>query len=363
MSLEIKILDIPGYEKVIEAQDFTTGLHAFIAVHSTTLGPSLGGTRIFPYLSREQALNDVLHLSKGMTYKSALAEIGLGGGKSVIIADPKRQKTPELLQSFAQAVHSLKGLYICAEDVGSTPKDMAQIRKTTPYVAALPHTTSSGDPSPFTAWGCLQGMEAVADTLWFDRSLKGHTVAIQGLGAVGFKLAEFLFWRGAHLIVADLDPEKEARAKMLFGAQIAPIKRIHSVECDIFAPCAMGAAINEQTIDQIEAAAIAGCANNQLQTPQLAEKLQEKQILYAPDFVINAGGIINAAAEYGEHGYYAPQALHHINQIYDTLRAVFETAEIRELSPYQIANEIAESKIACGIGKRKESLPLAHIVD
>jgi leucine dehydrogenase len=350
--LSIKELNIPGYEKVIEARDNESGLHSFIAVHNTTLGPAMGGVRIYPYTSEEQALNDALHLAKAMTYKSAVAENGLGGGKSVIIADPKKQKTDELLLSFGDALNSLRGKYIAAEDVGSTTEDMTIIRRRTPFVAALPTATSSGDPSRFTAWGVYRGMRAVAKKLWNDESLRKKIIAIQGLGNVGSKLANILFWEGAYLIVCDRDPEVAQAQAQLYGAQVIKPDDFLSVRCDILAPCAMGGSFSKKTISKLHCKAIAGSANNQLEDENTGASLMQKNILYAPDYIINAGGIINASAEFDPEGYDPKTARDRVNRIYDTLIHIFNISE-REYKPTnQAANELAEYKLKNQIGKR-----------
>lgn len=356
MNLMMNEIPVEGYEKVIEVREEKSGLHAFIAIHSTALGPSLGGLRIYPYASKEDALNDVLNLSKGMTYKSAMAEIGLGGGKAVIIADPSKDKTEALLLAFGAAVECLKGLYICAEDVGSTPQDMLTISKSTSYVAALPTRRSSGDPSPFTAWGCFRGIQAVARTLWGNDSVKGRTIAIQGLGAVGSHLAEHLFWHGANLIVSDVVKEKVDQAVHRYGAHVVAPEKFYGVECDILSPCAMGGAISLRTLPLLKCQAVAGSANNQLQTPECGELLNEKGILYAPDFIINAGGIINAAMEFEPDGYDPKMALEKVDGIYGTLCDIFEIARLREMSPAQVADELAESKVICGVGRREGAM-------
>ena len=295
--LTIKEIIIPGFEKVIEGQDPARGLHCFIAIHNSRLGPSLGGTRIHAYSSPDDALNDVLRLAKAMTYKSAVAEDGLGGGKSVIIADPNKGKTPELLHAFAEVLDSLQGKYIAAEDVGSTISDMALIRQKTPYVAALSTDTSSGDPSRFTAWGVFRGIQAVSKKLWHSKSLKGRKIAIEGLGNVGGKLANLLFWEGAELIVCDINEKVIHQAAHDYAAKVIAPEEFCRIECDILAPCAMGGTINSKTIPQLRCQAIAGAANNQLENPKIGQELLEKNILYAPDYIINSGGIINAAAE------------------------------------------------------------------
>lgn len=360
MTLEIKDIEVEGYEHVIEARDPSVGLHAIIAVHNTTMGPSLGGTRMYPYQSTEEALTDALRLSKGMTYKSAVAEIGLGGGKSVIIGDPRKDKTPELLTSFAHAINSLNGTYICAEDMGTTLEDMATIRKTTRWVSALPDSKSSGDPSRFTAWGCYRGIKAVSQSLWNTRKLRDRTIAIQGLGSVGAKLAEALFWEGARLILSDVDPEvAEAVAKPL-GAQIAAPDEILHVACDILAPCAIGGILNDETIPRLQCTAVAGGANNQLLEERHGRVLMDRGILYAPDFVINAGGIINVACELEPEGYDPRLAREKVATIYQTLISVFEVAERRNISTSQAANDLARHKLQYGIGKRSTSVHLHH---
>jgi leucine dehydrogenase len=356
MMLKVKDLNIEGYERVIEAIDPEAGLHSIIAIHNTSMGPSLGGTRIYPYRSVDEALSDALRLSKGMTYKSAVAEIGLGGGKSVIIADPKKDKTEKLLMAFADAVEVLKGKYICAEDVGTSTDDMMIIAQRTNFVAALPTEGSSGDPSPFTAWGVFRGMQAVALKLWNTVNLKGRTVAIQGLGNVGYRLAEFLFWHGAQLIVADVDPARVAAAVHNFNAKAVSPEEIYSVPCDIFAPCAMGGAINEHTIGQLKCRAVAGSANNQLQDPKQGQQLMQRGILYAPDFVINSGGIINASVEFEPNGYSPVIARNKVDHIFDTLMEIFNRSHLTRVPTSVVANELAEYKLTYGIGKRKQQL-------
>jgi leucine dehydrogenase len=354
--LNIKEIKVSNYEKVIEAQDTETGMHCFIALHDTTLGPAMGGTRFFPYASSQDALEDALRLAKAMTYKSAVAENGLGGGKAVIIGDPKTQKTEKLLLSFAQAVHHLNGKYIAAEDVGTTTDDMVIIRKKTPFVGALPNERSSGDPSRFTAWGVYRGMKAVAKKLWNTSCLRKKIIAIQGLGNVGSKLANILFWEGAYLLVCDKDPQIAHDHAVLYGAQVIDPKDYMSVRCDILAPCAMGGIINNQTIHKLHCKAIAGSANNQLTNPQNDKDLMQKNILYAPDYIINAGGIINAAAEFDPQGYDPKTARDRVNGIYDTLMFIFNQSEQGHKPTQGVADELAEYKIEHQIGKRPHSI-------
>ncbi len=353
LMLEYTEIPVEGYEKVIEAVDVDAGLHAYIAIHDTTMGPSLGGTRIYPYSSNEEALTDALRLAKGMTYKSAMAEIGLGGGKSVIIADPAKEKSEELLLAFATAVDSLKGKYICAEDMGTSVEDMALISTKTSYVVALDSKTSSGDPSPFTAFGTYRGMQAVAFKLWESESLRNRQVAIQGLGNVGWKLGEQLFWAGAKLVVADVNGDRAAEFGHQFGAQVVSTDEILFTECDILAPCAMGGVFNDQTIPKLRCAAVAGAANNQLLEEKHGEELMKRGILYAPDYVINAGGIINVSVELDPGGYNARIAWKKVEALYEVLLSVFNIATKRKIPTSEAANDLAEHKLRYRIGQRK----------
>lgn len=350
--LRIEELTIPGYAKVIEAKDSDSGLQCFIAIHDCTLGPALGGVRIYPYSKPQEALEDALRLSKAMTSKSAIAGCGTGGGKSVIIGDPRTDKTDALLRSFGLVVDSLKGQYIAAEDVGSTTDDMVIIRKSTPYVVALPTLTSSGDPSRFTAWGTFRGMQAAAMHLWGSPSLKAKTILIQGLGSVGSKLASILFWEGADLIVSDISPEKAQRESALYGAQLVNPSQVLTTSCDIFSPCAMGGILTEEVIPKLKCKIIAGSANNQLVSENLGADLMKHHILYTPDYIINAGGLINATAEFEPGGYNAKFVLEKVNHIYDTLLNLFAEAADQQMPTTAIAEEIAAHYLEHLIGKR-----------
>jgi leucine dehydrogenase len=307
---------------------------------------------MYPYASPQDALNDVLRLAKGMTYKSAVAEDGLGGGKSVIIGDSHKQKTAELLHAFAEVVDSLQGQYIAAEDVGTALTDMVTLRQRTPYVAALPGDRSSGDPSRFTAWGVFRGIQAVAKKLWHTKSLRGRTIAIQGLGNVGAKLASLLFWEGASLVITDTDKALTHQLAHDYGATPVEPDMIYKAPCDIFAPCALGGIINQKTMSMLRCSAIAGSANNQLGDEEIGWALLRAGILYAPDYIINSGGIINAAAEFEPGGYNPVVARDRTNHIYDNLMKIFRQADHDQKPTNIIANEIAEYRIAHGIGKR-----------
>lgn len=361
--LEIERLAVRGYEQVLKVTEKKSKLTAIIAIHDTTLGPALGGVRIHPYASFNDALEDALRLSKGMTYKSAVSEVGFGGGKSVILADPKTEKTPELLLAFGAAVETLKGSYICAEDVGCTPEDCEMFRRKTKYVVGLPHAKSSGNPGPFTAYGIFRGIQATAKKLFGTDSLEGVTVAVQGLGSVGSNLSEYLFWAGANLIFSDSDSKKMERLAVQYGAKTMPAGAILSAECDILAPCALGGIINDQTIPQFRCKAIAGGANNQLLRDSHAQVLKERGILYAPDFVINAGGLLNVAAELEEEGYRPTCPRAKIAKIYDCLLAIYEIAEKSRDSTHMAALSLAEYRIKYGIGKRLLSPTFHHTIE
>jgi len=361
-ALELEEILVPGYEKVIKVTNKEIGLKAIICIHDTTMGPALGGIRIYPYASFEIAFNDVLRLSKGMTYKSAITESGWGGGKSVIIADPQKNKTKEMLYSFGQAVDRLQGEYICAEDVGCTPEDVLEIKKATSYVVGLPHKKSSGNPSPFTAWGTYRGIQSVLKKTTGSESPENRTIAIQGLGSVGCELAKLLFWNGARLIVSDINPVKSQAIAEFTGAKIASPRDILSEKCDVFAPCAIGSVINEQMIPHLNCTAIAGCANNQLFKDSDADELMAAGILYAPDFVINAGGLINVTQELGVDGYDPIAARDKIHQLYDQLMVIYEIAEQNRFSTHRAALALANYRLKYRIGKRTAPPCFHHVI-
>lgn len=359
MSLTLKEIVVPGYEQVLKVTDKESKLTAIIAIHNTQLGPALGGTRIFPYQTFDEALTDALRLAKGMTYKSAAANTGLGGGKSVIIADPHTEKTPAKLKAFGDAVEKLGGKYICAEDVGCTVDDANIIRTRTRYIVGTGETKSSGDPSPFTAWGTIRGIQAALKFKTGCSSLRGKTLAIQGLGAVGSQIAEFAYWQGANLIVADINDKKADEYAKRFGATKCPIDQILAAECDILAPCALGAIINSFSIPDIKATIIAGCSNNQLAEDYHADFLHRRGILYVPDFVINAGGLINVTQELSEEGYRPEKARDSVNKIYDELITIFKLSEQNNMNPLEAAMTLVDYRLRYGVGKR-EALSLTH---
>lgn len=358
-ALTMEEIPVSGYEKVIKITEKSSGLKAIICLHDSTLGPALGGTRIYPYATFEAALNDVKRLAKGMTYKSALAECSWGGGKSVIIADAK-QKTEQLLHAFGAAVTRLKGTYICAEDLGCTPQDISTIAQTTPYVVGIMHEKSSGDPSPFTAWGVYRGIQSVIQQIFKTDSVEGKTIAIQGVGAVGERLAEILFWQGAKLILCDMDKNKVARLAKLYGAQVVRPDEIYSAACDVFAPCALGGILNPDTIPTMRCKAVAGSANNQLLRDQDADALRERGILYAPDFIINAGGLINVSLETREMGYHPLAARNQVNKLYDQLMLIYDISQKNRCSTHAAAICLGDYRLKYGIGKRVEPVYMHH---
>lgn len=362
-TLQFEKIVVKGYEKVVKVTDKKAGLTAIIAIHSTMLGPALGGTRIQPYSTFEAALEDALRLSKGMTYKAAVAEVGFGGGKSVIIADPKKQKTPELLLAFGAAVEKLGGAYICAEDMGCTTDDVKVIRKATKYVVGLAHSKSSGDPGPFTAWGTFRGIQSVVKRLYMTDSIEGRKVAVQGLGNVGKCLIEHLFWHGAELILSDTDSVKLQKYARMYNAKTVSPDEILKVECDVLAPCAAGGIVNDQTLPLFRCKAIAGCANNQLLRDSHAQALKDRGILYAPDFVINAGGLLNVAEEVEDEGYNPTHPRYKVHHIYDTLQAIYEIADKNKESTHSAALALAEYRLKYAIGKRVIPPTFHHSAD
>lgn len=332
------------YEQLVMCHDQTSGLKAIICIHDTTLGPALGGTRMWNYASEEEAIFDALRLARGMTYKNAAAGLNLGGGKTVIIGDPRSQKSEELFRAFGRYVQSLNGRYITAEDVGTCVQDMDWVHQETRFVTGVSSSYgASGDPSPMTARGVWRGMKAAAREAYGSDSLAGKTVAIQGLGHVGYYLAKHLHEEGARLIVTDIQAELIKRVVEEMGAAAVRPEEIFGVEADIFAPCAMGAVVNDETIPQFKFSIIAGAANNVLKEDYHGDKLHELGILYAPDYVINSGGVINVADEL--EGYNYERALRKVEMVYDNVAKVFKLAKEQRIPAYIAANRMAEQRI------------------
>ncbi|ASK63253.1 leucine dehydrogenase [Virgibacillus phasianinus] len=347
------------YEQLVFCQDKNSGLKAIIAIHDTTLGPALGGTRMWTYKSEAEAIEDALRLAKGMTYKNAAAGLNLGGGKTVIIGDPKKDKNPELFRAFGRYIQGLNGRYITAEDVGTTVDDMDLIHMETDFVTGIsPEFGSSGNPSPVTAYGIYKGMKAAAMEAFGSDSLEGKTVAVQGVGNVAFTLCEHLHEEGANLIVTDINKEAVNRAVNAFGAKAVDPDDIYGVDCDIYAPCALGATINDETIPQLKAKVIAGSANNQLKTTEHGDIIHEKGIVYAPDYVINSGGVINVADEL--NGYNATRAMKNVESIYDILLKIFAISKRDNIPTYVAADRMAEERIASVRASRSQFLLNGH---
>lgn len=339
-----------NHEQVVFCYDETSGLKAIIAIHDTTLGPSLGGTRMWPYKSTEDALKDVLRLSRGMTFKSAAAGLNLGGGKAVIIGDPRKHRTESVFRAFGRFVEGLGGRYITAEDVGTDVRSMEWVRMETNWVTGISRALGgSGDPSPVTAVGVFAGMKASAKERWGSDSLEGRHVSVQGVGAVGYHLVKLLSRAGAVITVCDIDEENLRRTSKDFSVEIVAPDAIFDVKADIFAPCALGAVINDDTLPRLEVEIVAGSANNVLDDERRHGRgLVEKGILYAPDYVVNAGGLINVANEL--EGYNQERALKQAEGIYDIMLRVFEIAKREDIPTHKAADNLALRRIA-EIGK------------
>ena len=343
-------IEASQHEQIVFCNNTDVGLKAIIAIHNTTLGPALGGLRMWPYGSEQEALDDVLRLSKGMTYKAAVSGLNLGGGKAVIIGDPARLGTPDLFRAYGRFIQGLAGRYITAEDVGTTVEDMEIVATETTHVSGLSRASGgSGDPSPATARGVVAAMTAVSQRLWNTDSIERRVVAIKGVGKVGMSLAERLHRRGANLVVADVNPAATSQAAEYFGATVVDVEDIHRIECDIFAPCALGADLNPETIPELACAAVAGSANNQLLSSTDADTLSTRGILYAPDFVVNAGGIINIAAEQG--GYDPQTAAKMVDRIHDNLDEIFQMSDLLGVSTEHAAVKLADDRIAARAAK------------
>ncbi len=345
--MESRELPVEGWRKVVHFTDKTSGLNAIISIHDATLGPACGGCRIYPYESFEAGLEDVKSLSRGMTFKNALGGIPFGGGKAVIFADPKKDKTPELLRAFGKAVDSLEGLYYTAEDSGVSEEDMAIIRSVTPYAAGVDKGGIGGNPSPFTARGVWRGVQAAARYKLGAASLKGLHVSILGVGAVGMELARLIHEEGGRLTVADINQTAVEEARASFGAESVSPDEAIAVDADIFSPCALGGSINADTIGRLKAKIVAGAANNQLKTPDMDAQLHELGVLYAPDYVINAAGVISVGLEILGR-WTELEMTRRIDKIGDTLMEIFARADQEGRPTGAVADELAMEVIARG---------------
>ena len=333
------------HEQIVFCHDKDTGLKAIIGIHNTVLGPALGGTRMWKYANEWEALNDVLRLSRGMTFKSAISGLDLGGGKAVIIGDSKIDKTPEMITKFGEYVNSLSGRYITAEDVGTTTEDMDRINDVTKFVTGISESRGgSGNPSPVTAYGVYMGMKAAAKYQFGTDNLQGKRVLVQGIGNVGETLVSHLTKEGALVQITDLNEARVEEIAKKYNAQIFTGADLYSADVDIYAPCALGATVNDETVNKIKARVIAGAANNQLANEVIhGQILKDRGIVYAPDFLINAGGIINV---YGEiAGYDKAEALKRTENIYNTTLEIFSFAESNNITTHQAALNIAQNRV------------------
>ncbi|MBC9811890.1 Glu/Leu/Phe/Val dehydrogenase [Crocinitomicaceae bacterium CZZ-1] len=338
-----------NHEELLFCNDNDTGLKAIIAVHNTVLGPALGGTRIWAYNNEMEALNDVLRLSRGMTYKNSLAGLNLGGGKAVIIGDSRQIKSEALMRRFGKFVNSLGGNYITAEDVGISPADMVYVNMETNHVVGLPG--KSGDPSPVTARGVYVGMKACAKEQFGTDSLAGRKIAVQGVGHVGEYLVESLTKEGAEVFITDVYEPTLKRVSETYGAKVVGLNEIYDLDVDIYAPCALGATVNDETLSRLKCSIIAGAANNQLKVEAIhGQAVMDRGIIYAPDFALNAGGVINC---YSEVAGLSPEwALRKADDIYSTISTIVRRSKEEQIPTYQIANRMAEERIE-KVGKVK----------
>lgn len=343
------VFDHPSFddhEHVVFHADAESSLKTIIAIHDTARGPAVGGCRMWPYESEAEGLADALRLSRGMSYKSALAGLPFGGGKSVIFGDPSTDKSDKLWRAMGRFVESLGGRYVIAEDVGTSPADMEIVRRETAHVSGIAEG-GSGDPSPATAWGVFVGIKAAVLTRFGSGELKGLKISVQGLGHVGFELCRLLAAEGVVLYVADINRTQIDKAVKELGATSVSPEAVYGLNTDVFAPCAMGAVLNDESIARLKATVVAGSANNQLAKARHGDALRKKGILYAPDYAINAGGIINIANE--GPAYNRKRAFAQVSRIYDTLREIFARAESEDISTAAAANRIALHRLRAGI--------------
>lgn len=335
-----------GHEEVIFISEPEVGLKAIIAIHDSTLGPALGGTRMWPYASEEEAIEDVLRLSRGMTYKAAVSGLNLGGGKAVIIGDPKSDKSEGLFRAYGRFIESLNGRYITAEDVNVTVEDIEHIYTETNYVCGVDKAHGgSGNPAPYTALGVFRGMEACVTKVYGTRSLQGKTVAIQGVGAVGYELAKLVHAHGGSIVYTDINEKNIERMKGEFAsAQFVGSDEIFDVDCDIYAPCALGASVNDDTIGRLKCKIVCGAANNQLAEDRHGQELKDRGILYAPDYLINAGGLMNVSIEF--EGWSDHKSRRMIDTIYNTTLEIFKISDEQNIPVNQASDVLAEKRIS-----------------
>jgi leucine dehydrogenase len=343
------------HEEVVFCQNKDAGLKAIIAIHNSVLGPALGGLRMWPYATEQDALNDVLRLSRGMTYKAAVSGLNLGGGKAVIIGDPSKDKSEALFRAFGRFVNSLNGRYITAEDVGIDVNDMEYVYRETEFVTGVHQVHGgSGDPSPFTAYGTLQGLMAALQAKFGNEEVGNYSFAVQGVGHVGMEYVKLLRERGAKVFVTDINTALVQRAVDDYGAEAVASDQIYDVDADVYSPCALGGTINENTLDRLKCQVICGAANNQLATNEIGDEVQRRGILYAPDYAVNAGGLMNVSLEID--GYNRERAMRMLRTIHFNLARIFEISKRDNIPTYMAADRMAEERINA-IGK----LRLPHL--
>jgi leucine dehydrogenase len=347
MSMDVmSVMGEHGHEQVVFCRDHASGLRAVIGIHNTVLGPAIGGTRMRRYDSEDDAVLDALRISRSMTYKAAAAGLNLGGGKCVIMGDPRKEKSEALFRALGRFIESLEGRYITAEDVGTTVDDMEYVYMETRHVTGITVAHGgSGDPSPVSAYGVFRGIEAAVKTKFGREDLTGLTVAVQGVGSVGYFLIKQLHEAGARIMACDIEPDRARRVAEEFGVDVVDPATIYDVSAEVFSPCALGAILNDETIPRLKAKVVCGGANNQLAVPgRHGALLDEKSILYAPDYVVNAGGLINVFCEL--EGYVRERAMRRTSGIYETTLRVFEIARDRGMPTSQAADLMAEERIA-----------------
>ena len=348
--MQITEIKVDGEEKVVRCQDVKSGLYALLAIHDTTLGPALGGIRMWPYASDDEALFDILQHSRAMTLKTALAEAGFGGGKSVILASPERDKNEALLEAMGEFIESQGGRYISAEDINISRGDLAVVRRKTRWVTGIPESgRGPNHAARYTAEGCVVGLRAVAEEIDGEMSLNGRRIVLQGVGAVGGQLAVLLQQEGAEVTVCDVDAARQRELQEQYGLAVIEDARHLDVECDIYMPCARGACLNDDTIPKLKCKAVAGCANRQLLEPRHGQLLRDRGIHYAPDYVMNAGSVINAGAELsGETSELDIRAC--LVRIYNNIKKVFEMSRQQDIPTNEAAERLALERIAAGPG-------------
>lgn len=335
------------YENLVLCQDRSVGLKAIIALHDTTLGPATGGTRMWAYPSEMDAIEDALRLARGMTYKYAAAGVNLGGGKCVILGDPKTDKSEALFRSLGRFIHRLNGAYLTGEDVGTTLRDMEYMRMETPYVVTLPAAWGGAGPiAPATALGVVRGMQACLEEVFASDSLQGRSIALQGLGAVGSEVLPMLVRAGAQVIVADIDQERVSNAIQTYGGRAVDPAAIHAQDVDVYCPCALGGILNDATLPELRCKIVAGSANNQLRDTTHGERLEQFGILYAPDYVINAGGTIFDTDRLNPGGFNRERAMANVERIYQTMEQLIAIRNREGIPAYRAADLLAERRIA-----------------